>query len=378
MSFSSLSRRAREARAWMLDACFPLWANTGVSGNLFAETLDLQHKPADHAITRVRVQARQTYVFSLAARMGWQPETALGLVGMGVNMLTGAARREDGLVGRTLDVASGHLSDDTPDLYDTAFALYALGSAASVLSGPGEALSAAQDILKSVDAKQKDQTHGGYHEVLPPPSMRLQNPHMHLLEACLALNATDRAGSHLDRAGEIIGLFHAHLTQPDGLLGERFKPDWSMLDGDAHDIIEPGHQFEWVWLLSQHAKATGGHGHPEAERLYAFALSTLDEGGRAIMEVRRDGSPVDASRRTWSQTEALKAHLAMLETTGREDFAFAAANTFDILMDEFLTPDGGWIDHYSAEGQVLATDMPASTGYHVLLAFDELIRIAGA
>ena len=47
-------------------------------------------------------------------------------------------------------------------------------------------------------------------------------------------------------------------------------------------------------------------------------------------------------------------------------------------MDEFLTVDGGWIDHYGADGEVIASDMPASTGYHVVLAFAELIRVMKA
>ena len=47
-------------------------------------------------------------------------------------------------------------------------------------------------------------------------------------------------------------------------------------------------------------------------------------------------------------------------------------------MDEFLTEDGGWIDHFAADGAVIAKDMPASTGYHVVLALAELIRVMNA
>jgi len=88
---------------------------------------------------------------------------------------------------------------------------------------------------------------------------------------------------------------------------------------------------------------------------------------------RRDGTPVDASRRTWSQTEALKAHITMWQA-GDEDACARAVESFDVLMDEYLTPEGGWIDHYEADGEVRATAMPASTGYHVILAFTALIE----
>ena len=115
-----------------------------------------------------------------------------------------------------------------------------------------------------------------------------------------------------------------------------------------------------------------------AATLYTFAASTLDEAGRACQVVTRAGAPHDPSRRTWSQTEALKAHVAMYEQGGETRFAMAACRCFDVLMDEFLTEDGGWIDHFAGDGSVLATTMPASTGYHVVLAFAELIRVMDA
>ena len=46
-------------------------------------------------------------------------------------------------------------------------------------------------------------------------------------------------------------------------------------------------------------------------------------------------------------------------------------------MDEYLTPEGGWIDRYDADGLPVATTIPASTGYHVVLALTELIRVTG-
>jgi mannose-6-phosphate isomerase len=47
-------------------------------------------------------------------------------------------------------------------------------------------------------------------------------------------------------------------------------------------------------------------------------------------------------------------------------------------MDEFLTEDGGWTDHFAADGSVRSINMPASTGYHVVLALAELVRVMDA
>lgn len=377
MAVTALQRRAREARFWLMEACFPLWSEAGVKKQLFVERLDLSHKAVDSSLTRVRVQARQTYLFSLAKRMDWNPQRADQLIELGVNALSGPARREDGLIGKLLSSDTTELRDDTADLYDLAFTLFALAEAARV-SETSQAISAtSHEILEALDKHMKDASNGGYAEMLPAPAQRLQNPHMHFLEACLALDTVEPNAGHLGRAAEIHTLFRDKFTNdPSGLLGERFSQDWSAATGDDHDVIEPGHQFEWVWLLHTYAKRTQTEPPEAINTLYEFACNTLDKEGRAMMEVRRDGTPVDSSRRTWSQTEALKAHLAHAER-GDGIAAARAIMSFDVLMDEYLTPEGGWIDHYDSDGQVIAKDMPASTGYHVALAFEELIRLYG-
>jgi mannose-6-phosphate isomerase len=201
---------------------------------------------------------------------------------------------------------------------------------------------------------------------------------MHLLEACLALYNAEPSSALLRRAGELTGLFEKHFTAGQGgLLGERFNHDWSMRDGADADHIEPGHQFEWVWLLHMYARTVRQSVSPAAERLYRFACTTLNSRRHAIMAVTRTGAPVDATARTWSQTEALKAHLVQFEATGEVQAARLAAEAFDVLIEDFLTAEGGWRDHLGADGTLLARNMPASTGYHVVLALSELIRIAG-
>ncbi|MBL4879198.1 MAG: AGE family epimerase/isomerase, partial [Hyphomonas sp.] len=121
MSKSALRRRAKEARHWLFEACFPLWSERGVSeSGLFREMLSLDHMPVAEEFTRVRVQARQTFVFAQAALLGWKPDTARDLVEQGVRTLSGLARREDGLVGHSIKADASGLADDRPDLYDLA------------------------------------------------------------------------------------------------------------------------------------------------------------------------------------------------------------------------------------------------------------------
>lgn len=380
MSLSALQRRAREARLWLNESCFPLWADHGLNeAGLFPEALTLSLDEAPGETHRVRVQARMTYLFAEAWRLGWKRDTSSRMVSGGVATLAGPALNPDGLPGRTLARQGGGLVDATFDLYDAAFTLFALAEAAR---GPGPAepaLAAARAVLAAMDRLARDTAHGGYAEWLPRPAERQQNPHMHLLEACLSLHAADPGGGYLQRAGELIALFETRLTAGENnLLGEVFATDWSMLPGEPARIVEPGHQFEWVWLLHAYARASSEPVLPAAERLYTYALTTLDIEGRALRTASRGGAPIDSSRRVWAQAEALKAHLAMLESRRDERYAAAACRSFDVLMDEHLTEDGGWIEHIDGDGKPLSTQMPASAGYHVVLAFAELMRVTNA
>lgn len=377
MTSSALKRRAREARSWLDDNCFTLWSREGVlPSGLFREALDITHRPLDPEAVRVRVQARQTYVFCKARRLGWDEGRADRLISLGAEALTGAACREDGLPGRTISVATGKLEDDTPDLYDAAFSLFALAHAAML--GHDDALECARRMLTAIDTHLLDEVNGGYREMLPPGETRLQNPHMHLLEACHALHEADPEGGHMERAEKLVALFSDKMLDPDtGTIAEVFRPDWAAQQGPDGRYIEPGHQFEWVWLLWRHAQLGGGDLHPAMGRLYEAGLRTLDADGRVFAGATPSGEIVDGSRRAWMQCEALKAHLVMMELSADEACDARAVECFDVLMDEYLTPEGGWIDAYHADGQVAAETMPASTGYHVVLAFCELLRATG-
>lgn len=366
----ALQRRAREAQDWLLDACFPLWAERGVDGAFFCEALDLSHRPIEAETVRVRVQARQTYVFAEAARLGWDTEISERLVKLGFNAMETACRRPDGLFGQRLNIAEATLSDDTADLYDLAFCLYGLGQRGYASSNE----KVITDALVALETHLTDPS-GGYIERLPRPEFRAQNPHMHLFEACLQLCEATGHARHLDRATALMQLCLARFIDPvTGTLGEHFMPQsWAIPFGPAGEDVEPGHQFEWVWLFDRYSALTGADMPDEARTLYAFGCASLDEAGHALQTCKRNGTPVDASRRTWPQTEALKAHMVMWRA-GDEAAGERAVTSFDILMDEYLTPEGGWIDHFSDTGEPMAQNMPASTGYHVVLAFADMIK----
>ena len=98
----------------------------------------------------------------------------------------------------------------------------------------------------------------------------------------------------------IIDLFTGRFFDADTwTLGEYFGEDWSPLMATKARWTEPGHHFEWAWLLVTYAKAAD---RPElikyARKLYASAIANgLNRAtGLAYDAVSKDGLPLCARR----------------------------------------------------------------------------------
>jgi mannose-6-phosphate isomerase len=368
-----LAARAATSRTWLFDHAFPRWAADGFDARagLFHERLGVDGAPDDAAPRRVRVQARQTYAFAAAGRLGWSGPWA-ERVEQGLDVLLGRAIRADGGVRHLL----GAQRDERRDLYDTAFVLFGLAHAARARPArAGDCFAAADALLGWLDAHW---THpaGGYREgEIDPQPPRRQNPHMHLLEALLALDAAAGEGRYRAQAAALGALFRDRLFEPRrGVLPELFADDWTPQD----DVVEPGHHFEWRWLLGVLARAGGPDLVDRGERLRIHAeVYGVDADGFACDAVRAHGGPHRRSARLWPQTERLKANLAAWEATSDEEAARAAAQAFDALM-AYCAPalPGLWRDR-RIDGAFIDEPAPASSFYHIVLALEELIRVAG-
>jgi mannose/cellobiose epimerase-like protein (N-acyl-D-glucosamine 2-epimerase family) len=364
-------------RTWMRDAALPLWSSVGCDpdGLGFEEQLSLSGEREDVGYKRVRVQARQIYVFSHAHLLGWKG--GLDAASRGYDLLSGAAAR-DGAWPRRLD-RRGAVLDDTADLYDIAFVLFALAWF-SRASGAREPLARAHATLDWLERHMASPL-GGFFNTLPrQDEPRQQNPHMHLLEAALALYETSGEARFRELADRLIALFKgAFLDGKTSTLGEFFAEDWSAAPGARGDHIEPGHHYEWVWLLGRYEKAAEVDLSGESGVLYAFANAhgVDPRNGLAVDVVNRRGETLEASTRLWPQTEAIKAHIA--QTRG-EAQGQATGPIVARLFDRFLAPApaGGWYDHFDARGACRSRSIPASSLYHLFMAFGEMARVMDA
>lgn len=358
----------------MFKDALPLWARIGVDREYggFLEEVDFRGEPTSVDFKRVRVTCRQIYVFSHAALLGWSEGAALSL--RGYDYLLRKARRADGGFVRLL-TRQGDVKDATPDLYDISFALLALAWRYR-LTGDEDVRSLAAETLTYVREHMRGPGEG-FWQWLPPTGPRLQNPHMHLTEACLAAFEAFGEDIYLQQARDLIALFRHKLF--DGrTLGERFNDHWTRVSGEEGRRIEPGHAYEWVWILSRYQMLTNEQVTDIAIALTGFAekYAINPKTGTVYDEIRDDGVPLITSSRSWPNTERVKAHLALFELT-RETPSGAAAAATRVLLDKYLSTEvrGLWMDRLDGDGNAIAKAVPASIFYHLFLAFSELLRL---
>jgi mannose/cellobiose epimerase-like protein (N-acyl-D-glucosamine 2-epimerase family) len=82
------------------------------------------------------------------------------------------------------------------------------------------------------------------------------------------------------------------IDPANGALRENFAADWSLAPGVAGRLCEPGHHYEWAFLLDRRAGLTGRARPATVARLIAFAdIYGLDAlRGVAIGGVLSDGA----------------------------------------------------------------------------------------
>ena len=347
---------------WLTGHALPLWANAGVDRvqGGFEELLG-QDGRAVAAPRRARVQGRQSFVFASAGSLGWDGPWR-EVAGLGLDYLERRYRRADGLYA-TLAGPDGTVIDQTAMTYDQAFALLAAAALQRHGQGPGEAY--ALSLLDRIEALRRHPD-GGFTE--PGPRF-LSNPHMHLLEAALAWV---EAGGHARwraLAGKIVALaLTFFIDREHGVLLEQFDAAWTPAPGDAGDSVEPGHLFEWAWLLERWARlGGGGEAHDAALLLFESGRRSVDAARNvAIDETGRGLHPRRATARLWPQTERLKAALLLRQ----EEEACAAARG---LWQYLQTPRPGlWRDKMDEEGRFVDEPAPASSLYHIICAVASL------
>jgi len=366
--------------SWCKNEALPLWADKGVDPQGgFWESLNLDGSPVFDSLRRVRVQARQTYVYAHAAHLGWY-KNAKKICDHGWAYLTGpgfqGANKHGPLGGggcAHLLNPDGSIHDNYRDTYAQAFVI--LASAWRLRTfGCKEAKKVLEQTCDFLDTHLKSSA-GGWREGTPASMPRRQNPHMHLFEAFIAAYKATFDIAYLDLAGHVYELFENYFFDKDtGTLLEFFESDWSP-DITVGDLTEPGHMMEWCWLLYDYGRLSGKDVSGYAERLYAVGceIGTNKKTGLLINEAKIHSSVTNGDSRCWIQTEYIKANIARARA-GHEGADSQCADMIDMLFENYLiVPEqGGWYDQINANGDVISKNMPSSTFYHLFCAAAEV------
>ena len=379
---------AERIRAWLGERALPLWSGSGLDSAAggFFDDLTQDGRALEDAPKRLLVQTRQIYVFSHAHLLGWAPEpgqiSALDAATSGFEfMITHYWRDDPGGFIYAVDRAGG-VADQRVELYEQAFAIFACAWYARVC-GDDRANAWAARTIEFLDTHFADGAAGGLFENLSRDLPRRQNPHMHLLEALLALHQATGNADALVRARRLVDLFRQRLYEPEtGTLGEFFDAAWQPAEGTAGQIVEPGHHYEWTWLLYHYGAVTGDDCGAEAEALYRFAeLYGIDHEpgateGLVFDSLLRRGVDLDDHKRLWGQTEAIKAQTARIEFAGDKSARARLDAMLERLFDCHLAEDTGlWRDHLQRDGTPLRDAVPATSLYHLFLALTEVLRV---
>jgi len=357
---------------WLHTAALPLWWSHGADhdGWGFHESC-AQSGVETGADRRARVQARQVYAFAEAGRMGW-PGPWKTAVAHGLKGLGDVFQRPDGLI-RSLVSADGTPLDDTAVLYNQAFFLLALASASNITQDTEKRALA---ILSRIE---NDFIHenGGFRE---RSGISFQsNPHMHLLEAALAWIEQSDGEHWWDLANRIANLCVEKFIDGDsGFLREFFDQNWSPASGHDGTVVEPGHQFEWAWLLVRYAKLADNERYIEtAKRLYQAGNAGVDKARQVAVDSMDDTlTPVTEQARLWPQTERLKAALILSDFSSDRDRTILlndARQAAASLQRYLETPiNGFWWDKMFADSSFMDEPASGSSFYHIVAAISQL------
>ena len=348
----------------------PLWQGPGWNAELALpyEALSPEHRPLPPQRYRAMACARQLYVFSSLIGDPAFPAAAERAADLFRSLQSRFHDAEQGGWFYSIDPQGAPL-DTRKDLYTHAFIIFACAHYWARVREPivESALNAA---LQVVNERFSD-GQGLYEASLDQDwsslnSGPLQNPLMHLAEAFLAtLSVRDDAAVQ-----------GALLALAEGMQLRFIEPVHNVMlekpRGAVDNWFEPGHQFEWLYLLESSPLLRHSALHASLDRAFDFAeqVGVNPQSGAVCGMLAPDGTLRDGTQRIWAQAEYLRA------LTLRSDNVPRLQRQLLALQHQFLHA-GGWYECRDGEGNVSREDMPSTTPYHLATCYSGLAQFFG-
>lgn len=321
------------------------------------------------------INARMTYVFSLAHQLGSVGAAELAAHGVATLRRPLHDRESGGWFNAV--ARDGTPVDDRKQAYQHAFVALAAGTAtAAGIPGAPELLDQAAETLRARFLDTDGRAIEGYDRGFATrEDYAGANASMHLVEALLVLG--DVAGEerwHRVALGIAEHLIHTVARGHGYLLPEHFSPDWRPLldyhrDRPADPFrpygATPGHLLEWSRLLL-HLEASLAAPPPwllaDAVALFDTAVRvgwSVDGAPGFVYTVDWEGRPVVRTRMHWVLAEAIAAAGALERRTGEERYASWRRTWWEYAERHLLDHEHGSWHHELDPG-----NRPAATVWH--------------
>ena len=361
---------AATLRAHYERVVLPIWRGPGFNAGLrlaFEAVAEDGSTPLPPQRYRAMACARQLFVFSQAGDIA-HADTLFA------SLRTYFRDTKNGGWFYSVD-ANGAPHERHKDLYTHAFVIFACAEYAkrAGVAAAKEALAMLEETSAVIERRMSIGGVGAgglfssamtedFSTVLGPP---LQNPLMHLTEAWLAARETT-ADPVFDRRLEKLAtaFARAFVHSETGCIAE-------LTIGSANNWLEPGHQFEWLFLAeaSRHAAFDAVGLNRALFRAFDFVqqFGVDSVTGGVAASLNEQGGVIDSTQRIWAQTEYLRALATHTGDTVRAQLPAQIAR----FSGRFLRPRG-WIESQSAEGVVMRAELPSTTPYHLATAYAAL------
>lgn len=373
-------------KSWLRNDALPFWLknsndfeNGGVAESFTRDGFPLVEEPR-----RVRVLLRQIYAFAYAKYSGWE-----GLIEPYLEMNISFLLSKASHPGEGSDMgwihslhADGEPLDANRMTYDQAFAILAFAWVYKV-TGDKSALEKIENTFSFIDHELNGNGDNGL--LSSPASSGNQqtekhaNPHMHMLEACIAAFIATQGQAHLDRAKRVVDLFKSHIfDSKNNIMFELFDENMNPVSHENGQWVEPGHMFEWSHLLAQYSTLSGDDCSQYSAKLFAMAetFGRFSNSGLVIDKMDINWQITEPSSRLWPQLERLRA-MVSLKKEGSIAFDLKIEDAIEDIFKYFMseTAPGLWDDKLDMEGNLISDKVPQSSFYHIITAFSDYLSI---
>lgn len=364
------------SQSFLFDELLDRWSLYGMDAKQGFSYESMTHEWRRNDVGRVRLltQCRQLYTFSHACQLQNKPKWQAKLTPLFDFIISHYF-----IEGRWIFSLNDDLSikDTQSDAYALAFVLLSF-SHYHKLTKDERALTYLQHTHRFLQENMQAES-GGFYESYPVDlsQIRRQNPHMHLLEGYIAAFNETQDNSYKQVIQSLLDLALEHFYHKETkTLREFFTSDWQSDPTTGHQV-EPGHHFEWVWLLYQAYTILPNSDYLDlAQQLWLTATRHgMANNGGVINQI--DGNtylPIDQDKRVWPITEYLKAITVM--PLGKEEKINRFERALGFIQQYYCLPDGRWNEYLNEDNSPKDFPLPGTSSYHIFLGLAEVIAWA--